>query len=76
MIAFVPGAAWAGQYREAARLFAGLLPRLRRIRLQPQETTHPGSNDQWRTCFKWPEGSPGSTEMEVVDYHSEETYHA
>ena len=26
-------------------------------------------NDQWRVCFKWPEGSPGPTEVEIVDYH-------
>ena len=25
-------------------------------------------NDQWRICFKWPEGSPGPTEVEIVDY--------
>ena len=26
-------------------------------------------NDQWGICFKWPEGSPGPTEVEIVDYH-------
>ena len=26
-------------------------------------------NDQWRICFKWPEGSPGPTEVEIVDHH-------
>ena len=26
-------------------------------------------NDQWRICFKWPGGSPGPTEVEIVDYH-------
>ena len=26
-------------------------------------------NDQWRICFKWPDGSPGPTEVEIVDYH-------
>ena len=26
-------------------------------------------NDQWRLCFKWPEGSTGPTEVEIVDYH-------
>ena len=26
-------------------------------------------NDQWRICFKWPEGSSGPTEVEIVDYH-------
>jgi len=26
-------------------------------------------NDQWRICFVWPEGSPGPTDVEIVDYH-------
>ncbi len=26
-------------------------------------------NDQWRICFEWPEGSPGPTGVEIVDYH-------
>jgi proteic killer suppression protein len=26
-------------------------------------------NDQWRICFRWPRGSPGPTDMEIVDYH-------
>ena len=26
-------------------------------------------NDQWRICFKWPAGSPGPTDVEIVDYH-------
>jgi toxin HigB-1 len=26
-------------------------------------------NDQWRICFAWPKGSPGPTEVEIVDYH-------
>jgi toxin HigB-1 len=26
-------------------------------------------NDQWRICFKWPKGSTGPTEVEIVDYH-------
>ena len=26
-------------------------------------------NDQWRICFEWPEGSPGPTGVEFVDYH-------
>ena len=26
-------------------------------------------NDQWRICFKWPKGSPGPTDVEIVDYH-------
>jgi toxin HigB-1 len=26
-------------------------------------------NDQWRICFKWPRGSPGPRDVEIVDYH-------
>ena len=26
-------------------------------------------NDQWRICFEWPEGSPGPTNVEIVDCH-------
>lgn len=26
-------------------------------------------NDQWRICFSWPEGLPGPTDVEIVDYH-------
>ncbi|MXV99789.1 MAG: plasmid maintenance system killer protein [Holophagales bacterium] len=26
-------------------------------------------NDQWRICFRWPAGSPGPTDVEIVDYH-------
>jgi proteic killer suppression protein len=26
-------------------------------------------NDQWRICFKWPEGSPGPVNVEIADYH-------
>jgi toxin HigB-1 len=26
-------------------------------------------NDQWRICFKWPDRSPGPTDVEIVDYH-------
>jgi proteic killer suppression protein len=26
-------------------------------------------NDQWRICFKWPKGSPGPLDVEIVDYH-------
>ena len=26
-------------------------------------------NDQWCICFKWPKGSPGPTDVEIVDYH-------
>jgi proteic killer suppression protein len=26
-------------------------------------------NDQWRICFEWPDGLPGPTNVEIVDYH-------
>jgi proteic killer suppression protein len=26
-------------------------------------------NDQWRICFDWREGSPGPSNVEIVDYH-------
>jgi proteic killer suppression protein len=26
-------------------------------------------NDQWRVCFDWPAGSPGPSNVEIVDYH-------
>jgi proteic killer suppression protein len=26
-------------------------------------------NDQWRICFEWSRGSPGPSNVEVVDYH-------
>ena len=26
-------------------------------------------NDQWRVCFEWPSGSPGQSNVEIVDYH-------
>jgi toxin HigB-1 len=26
-------------------------------------------NDQWRICFEWPDGAPGPSKVEVVDYH-------
>ena len=26
-------------------------------------------NDQWRVFFEWPSGSPGPTNVEIVDYH-------
>jgi proteic killer suppression protein len=26
-------------------------------------------NDQWRTCFEWPEGAMGPSNVEIVDYH-------
>ena len=27
-------------------------------------------NRQWRICFEWPEGQPGPSNVEIVDYHS------
>ncbi len=26
-------------------------------------------NMQWRLCFEWPNGSPGPSYVEIVDYH-------
>ena len=26
-------------------------------------------NDQLRICFQWPHGSPGPSNVEIVDYH-------
>jgi toxin HigB-1 len=26
-------------------------------------------NHQWRICFEWPEGTPGPSNVEIVDYH-------
>jgi len=26
-------------------------------------------NDQWRICFRWPSGSSGPVDVEIVDYH-------
>jgi proteic killer suppression protein len=26
-------------------------------------------NDQWRICFRWPSGTPGPSNVEIVDYH-------
>lgn len=26
-------------------------------------------NQQWRICFEWPQGEPGPTNIEIVDYH-------
>ena len=27
-------------------------------------------NQQWRICFEWPQGAPGPSNVEIVDYHS------
>jgi len=26
-------------------------------------------NAQWRICFEWPDGQPGPSNVEIVDYH-------
>ena len=26
-------------------------------------------NDQWRICFAWPDGAPGPSNVEIVDYY-------
>jgi proteic killer suppression protein len=27
------------------------------------------NNDRWRICFEWPDGAPGPSNVEIVDYH-------
>ena len=27
-------------------------------------------NQQWRSCFEWPQGADGPENVEIVDYHS------
>ena len=26
-------------------------------------------NDQWRICFRWPNGESGPSDVEIIDYH-------
>ena len=26
-------------------------------------------NDQWRICCEWPDDAPGSSQVEITDYH-------
>lgn len=26
-------------------------------------------NSQWRICFRWAQGEPGPSDVEIVDYH-------
>ena len=26
-------------------------------------------NGRWRICFEWPDGAPGPSNVEIVDYH-------
>lgn len=26
-------------------------------------------NNQWRICFRWAQGEPGPSDVEIVDYH-------
>lgn len=26
-------------------------------------------NQRWRICFEWPDGEPGPSNVEIVDYH-------
>ena len=26
-------------------------------------------NDRWRICLEWPDGAPGPSNVEIVDYH-------
>jgi proteic killer suppression protein len=43
-------------------------------RLEALKGDHAGQfliriNDQWRICFRWPEGSPGPIDVGIVDDH-------
>jgi proteic killer suppression protein len=29
-------------------------------------------NDRWRICFEWPAGTPGPSNVEIVDYRQED----
>ena len=51
------------------------LSRLRSNRLESLGGDRQGQysiriNQQWRICFQWPDGQPGPSQVEIVDYHS------
>lgn len=77
---FVP--AFQGFEQQAARRLAILnaAPSLEALRALPSnrlealrgDRTRQFSiriNQQWRICFEWPEGDPGPSNVEIVDYH-------
>ncbi|MGH6636916.1 MAG: type II toxin-antitoxin system RelE/ParE family toxin [Gammaproteobacteria bacterium] len=41
--------------------------RLEALAIAPQYSIR--INDQWRICFEWPDGAPGPSNVEIVDYH-------
>jgi toxin HigB-1 len=52
----------------------GDLSRLNSNRLETLQGDRRGQysiriNEKWRICFRWPEGAPGPTDVEIVDYH-------
>jgi proteic killer suppression protein len=50
------------------------LRRLRSNRLEALKGDRRGQysiriHGQWRICFRWPDGAPGPSDVEIVDYH-------
>jgi proteic killer suppression protein len=43
--------------------------RLEKLKGDRKERYSVRINDQWRICFRWPSGSPGPSDVEIVDYH-------
>ena len=56
----------AGSLAELGRLPGNRLEALKGDRLGQYSIR---INDQWRFCFRWPEGSDGPEDVEIVDYH-------
>jgi len=48
--------------------------RLPGLHLEPLKADRKGQysiriNDRWRLCLEWPDGAPGPSNVEIVDYH-------
>lgn len=43
--------------------------RLEKLKGDRTDTYSVRVNDQWRICFKWPEGSNGPEHVTIEDYH-------
>jgi proteic killer suppression protein len=56
----------ATSLRDLAGLFGNRLEALKGIRSGQYSIR---SNDPWRICIEWPEGSRGPINVEIVDYH-------
>ncbi len=74
--ALEPFRAHAGNRRVRVEVAASLaeLAALRGNRLEKMSGDRKGQwsiriNDRWRICFKWAEGAPGPSDVEIVDYH-------